>query len=78
MAEKKPAPKTLKKVATLTHEEASRLNIPTAEYQSLIQKEYQTPLRIAYERRNKDLDPQFVWRGKDQQDWSVLVTIRIW
>ena len=29
--------------------------------------------RIAYERRNRDLDPQLVWRGKDEQDWSDLV-----
>jgi hypothetical protein len=27
----------------------------------------------AYERRNRDLDPQLVWRGKDEQDWSDLV-----
>src|SRR5205085_326062 len=27
----------------------------------------------AYERRNRDLDPQLVWRGKDDQDWSDLV-----
>src|SRR5262249_47557231 len=25
------------------------------------------------ERRNRDLDPQLVWRGKDEQDWSDLV-----
>src|SRR4051794_3100659 len=31
------------------------------------------PDRVAYERRNRDLDPQLVWRGKDQQDWSDLV-----
>ena len=23
--------------------------------------------------RNTDLDPQLVWRGKDEQDWSDLV-----
>src|SRR6267154_3517721 len=73
MAEKTGAGKALKTVEALTHEEASRLNIPTAEYQSLIQKEYQSALRVAYERRNRDLDPQLVWRGKDQQDWSDLV-----
>ena len=44
MAEKKGTEKPLKSVETLTHEEASRVHIPTAEYQSLIQKEYQTPL----------------------------------
>jgi hypothetical protein len=25
------------------------------------------------QRRNRDLDPQLVWRGKDEQDWSDLV-----
>ena len=53
-------PKLNKQVEALTHEEASRKNIPTAEYQSLIEKENQTPLYIAYERRNRDLDPQLV------------------
>jgi adenine-specific DNA-methyltransferase len=62
-----------KSVETLTHEEAKRKNIPTAEYQSVMQKEARDPLRVAYERRNKDLDPQLVWRGKDQQDWNDLV-----
>ena len=31
------------------------------------------PVAVTYERRNRDLDPQLVWRGKDQQDWSDLV-----
>jgi adenine-specific DNA-methyltransferase len=62
-----------KSVETLTHDEAKRKNIPTAEYQSVMQKDAQDPLRVAYERRNKDLDPQLVWRGKDTQDWSDLI-----
>jgi adenine-specific DNA-methyltransferase len=62
-----------KRVETLTHEEATRKNIPTAEYQSVMHKKEQTPIRVAYERRNRDLDPQLVWRGKDDQDWSDLV-----
>jgi len=65
------APK--KSVETLTHDEATRKNIPTAEYQSVIQKEQESPVRVAYERRNRDLDPQLVWRGKDEQDWSDVV-----
>ena len=65
--------KPLKSVETLTHDEASRKNIPTAEYQSVMAKDDQNPVRIAYERRNRDLDPQLVWRGKDVQDWSDLV-----
>src|SRR6266851_4082248 len=66
-------PVTTKTVETLTHDEARRKNIPTAEYQSVMQKEEESPIRVAYERRNRDLDPQLVWRGKDEQDWSDLV-----
>ncbi len=65
--------KAKKKIETLTHERASRKNIPTAEYQSVMRTEDQSPIRVAYERRNRDLDPQLVWRGKDEQDWSDLV-----
>jgi len=61
--------KAKKKVETLTHEKASRLNIPTAEFQSVMRTEELSPVRIAYQRRNRDLDPQLVWRGKDEQDW---------
>ena len=60
-------------VETLNHEEATRKNIPTAEHQSLMHDADKNPVRIAYERRNRDLDPQLVWRGKDEQDWSDLV-----
>jgi adenine-specific DNA-methyltransferase len=71
-------PKTIKEkpkkiVDTLLHKEASRRNIPTAEYQSVMRAEELSPVRVAYERRNHDLDPQLVWRGKDEQDWSDLV-----
>jgi adenine-specific DNA-methyltransferase len=62
-----------KRVEALRHDEATRKNIPTAEYQSVLEKEAQSPVRVAYERRNRDLDPQLVWRGKDEQDWSDLV-----
>ena len=62
-----------KTVEALTHDEAKRKNIPTAEYQSVMRKEEQSTIRVTYERRNRDLDPQLVWRGKDEQDWSDLV-----
>ena len=65
--------KSPKSVETITHDEASRRNIPTAEYQSVMEKTDQSPIQVAYERRNRDLDPQLVWRGKDEQDWSDLV-----
>lgn len=62
-----------KSIETLTHKEAKRVNIPTAEHESVLHVEQKTPIRVAYERRNRDLDPQLVWRGKDEQAWSDLV-----
>ena len=66
-AKKKP-----KTVETLTHGEAARRNIPTAEYHPVMAEEDKAPIRVAYERRNRDLDPQLVWRGKDEQNESDL------
>ena len=68
-----PKQPTAKTVEALRHKEATRRNIPTAEYQPVLEKEAQDPVRVAYERRNRDLDPQLVWRGKDEKDWSDLV-----
>ena len=62
-----------KTVEALTHDEASRKNIPTAEHEPVMPNEDRSPVRVAYERRNRDLDPQLVWRGKDEQNWSDLV-----
>ena len=60
-------------VDTLTHDEATRRNAPTAELEAFVPPEVKTPIRVAYERRNPDLDPQLVWRGKDMADWSELI-----
>ena len=65
--------KTKKTVETLRHEEDTRKNLPTAEFASVMREDEQSPIQLAYERRNRDLDPQLVWRGKDEQDWSDLV-----
>ena len=62
-----------KSVEALRHERDTRTNIPTAEYQSMVEEETESPLRVAYQRRNRDLDPQLVWRGKDEQDVGDLV-----
>ena len=70
---RRPTRRHLKFVETLTHEGTGRRNIPTAEYQPVMRDEELSPIQIAYERRNRDLDPQLVWRGKDTQDWSDLV-----
>ena len=65
--------KSTKTVETLRHQDASRKNIPTAEYQAVMAEDDRNPIEVAYERRNRDLDPQLVWRGKDEQNWSDLV-----
>ena len=63
---------TRKTVETITHVEAKRKNIPSAEHQSVLRPDDATPRPVRYP-RNTDLDPQLVWRGKDEQDWSDLV-----
>jgi adenine-specific DNA-methyltransferase len=60
-------------IDALRHDHATRRNIPTAEYESVMAAAEKSPVRLAYERRNRDLDPQLVWRGKDEQDWSDLI-----
>ncbi|WP_343347985.1 site-specific DNA-methyltransferase [Sphingomicrobium sp. XHP0239] len=68
-----PKPKKPLTVETLTHDEATRKNAPTAELETFVDAEVKRPIEVAYERRNRDLDPQLVWRGKDVADWSDLV-----
>ena len=71
-----PARSTTKSVETLTHDEAARKNIPTAELQSFAEAEEAItgfeptsyprarPLREGETRpRDPDLDPQIVWNG---------------
>ena len=61
-----------KNVETLTHDDAKRKNIPSVEQKSIAAQEFIAPRQVRYP-RNTDLDPQLVWRGKDEQDWSELV-----
>ena len=57
---------------SIKHDDATRKNIPTAEFQSVLSAADAKPTKVRYP-RNTDLDPQLVWRGKDEQDWSDLV-----
>ena len=66
---KKPADKV---VASFQHGEVKRRNIPTAELQSIHKDGPKAVKELKYP-RNTDIDPQLVWRGKDEQDWSDLV-----
>jgi adenine-specific DNA-methyltransferase len=56
-ASKTTAPKS---VETLKHVDDKRRNIPTAEFQAVLDAADQAPLAVAYARRNRDLDPQLV------------------
>jgi adenine-specific DNA-methyltransferase len=69
MSQKNTSGKT---VETLTHDEAKRLNIPTAELTAVARKEDLKPVQASYRRRDPDLDPQLIWRGKYGSDeWTV-------
>ena len=59
-------------VEATTHRSAKRLNIPSAQHDSIVPDADRNPRPVCYQ-RNRDLDPQLVWRGKDEQDWSDLV-----
>ncbi len=51
-------------VEDLRHED-TRANIPTGELAGLVAEQAVPPVRYA---RDPSLDPQLVWRGKDEQD----------
>lgn len=74
-AKAKPATKGAKTktpaISSYRHDEATRRNIPTAEFESIMEAEDRKPKTLLYP-RNPDLDPQLVWRGKDEQDRVAL------
>ena len=70
---KRRQPKRPLEVDTFVHDETRRTYIPSAEHASLLEDGDRSPIEVAYARRNRDLDPQLVWRGKDEQDLSDLV-----
>ena len=59
-----------RQIETFTHDER-RPNIPNAEDRALMDADEQSPIAVEYERRNPDLDPQLVWRGKSLEPLEV-------
>ena len=53
MAKKPPE----KSVETLKHDEAKRKNIPTAEFQSVLEKEQQDPKKVRYPAQHRPRSP---------------------
>ena len=66
MAARKKKSTTHTPVESLVHDD-TRVNIPTADAHDLVTDEVQQITQLRYP-RNVDLDPQLVWRGKDEQD----------
>jgi len=67
MAKKKTTPT---KVETIRHKD-KRTNIPTEELRDFVADEERTPKTMLYP-RDPSLDPQLVWKGKDEQDRADL------
>ena len=61
-----------KPIDAFTHQDR-RANIPTQELAGVAREDVAKAVRVAYERRNADLDPQLVWRGKEIDDPADLV-----
>lgn len=59
------------RVEATRHAGDQRVNIPTAELEAFAQADEQQPKKVLY-LRNPDLDPQLVWKGKDEQDQHPL------
>jgi adenine-specific DNA-methyltransferase len=65
----KMKPRTI--VRATTHDGETRPNIPTAELESFARPEEKRPQIVRYP-RDPTLDPQLVWKGKDEQDAEDL------
>src|SRR5580704_16928433 len=68
--DKKPAAKKSIKVETVTHKD-KRTNIPTEELRGFVAEDEKSPKTLLYS-RDPSLDPQLVWKGKDEQDAKDL------
>src|SRR5687767_4588786 len=67
MAKKKPGPT---KVESIRHKD-KRKNIPTEELRDFVAHDEHSPKTMLYP-RDPSLDPQLVWKGKDEQDAQDL------
>ena len=56
----------------ITHDD-QRVNIPTPELAPMMDPDDARPIKVAYEQRNPDLDPQLIWRGKDVDQTEITV-----
>jgi len=59
-------------IEPITHSD-ERVNIPTPELAPMMDPNDARPIKVAYEQRNPDLDPQLIWRGKDIDQTAITV-----
>ncbi len=59
------------KIEAIRHTEDKRTNIPTEELRDFVAEDERTPKTMLYP-RDPSLDPQLVWKGKDEQDGQDL------
>jgi len=58
-------------IDALKHSKEKRMNIPTKELRGFVEEDEKSPKKILYP-RDPSLDPQLVWKGKDEQDRKDL------
>jgi adenine-specific DNA-methyltransferase len=59
-----------KRIDAVRHKD-KRKNIPTEELRDFVREDENAPKKVLYP-RDPDLDPQLVWKGKDEQDAAPL------
>jgi adenine-specific DNA-methyltransferase len=57
-------------ISSLKHND-KRVNIPTEELRDFVADDEKAPKKMLYQ-RDPSLDPQLVWKGKDEQDNKPL------
>src|SRR5437764_5561097 len=67
----KRSPKSPTENTSIRHKKDTRVNIPTEELRDFVAEDEQAPKAMRYP-RDASLDPQLVWKGKDEQDASAL------
>ena len=75
MARKNNGSKTTAKIDAVRHKD-KRKNIPTEELRDFVSEDEQAPKTVLYP-RDPDLDPQLVWKGKDEQDAKPLEVLAV-
>ena len=60
-------PKSPTEITSIRHKKDTRVNIPTEELRDFVAEDEKAPKAMLYP-RDPSLDPQLVWKGKDEQD----------